>query len=78
MIRYALSAALLIAGLGAAVAAEPTSATTASQLALDIRACNQIAGTTERENCKTNVRNEHTYAVRAPLREPARFERTYN
>lgn len=75
MIRYALATALLFGSLGAAAAAEPTPST--SQLALQIRACNQLDDLAQRENCKTNAREESTYKVRAPYREPGRFERSY-
>lgn len=76
MIRYALATALLVGSLGAAVAAEPTPTT--SQLALQIRACNRIDDLAQRESCKTNAREEATYKVRTPYREPGRFERSYN
>ena len=75
MIRYALATALMIGSLGAAVAAEPTPTT--SQLALQIRACNQIDDQGQRESCKTNAREEAVYKVRTPYREPCKFERTY-
>ncbi|MBL8704914.1 MAG: hypothetical protein JNM30_08735 [Rhodospirillales bacterium] len=75
MTRYALAAVLLVGSFGAAVAAEPTPST--SQLALQIRACNQIDDVVQRESCKTNAREEATYKVRTPYREPGRFERTY-
>jgi hypothetical protein len=81
MIRYALSAALLIGTLGTATAAsqpEATNSATASQLALVIRACNQIDDATQRESCKKEAWDQRGYNVRAPLREPGRFERTHN
>lgn len=75
MTRYALATALLFGSLGAAVAAEPAPST--SQLALQIRACNQIDDQVQRESCKTSAREEATYKVRTPYREPGRFERSY-
>ncbi len=75
MIRYALATTLLLGSLGAAFAAEPAPST--SQLALQIRACNQIDDQAQRESCKTSAREESTYKVRTPYREPGRFERTY-
>ncbi|MBL8703724.1 MAG: hypothetical protein JNM30_02715 [Rhodospirillales bacterium] len=75
MIRYALATALLLGSFGAAVAAEPTPST--SQLALQIRACNQLDDQAQRESCKTNARAEAIYKVRTPYREPGRFERSY-
>jgi hypothetical protein len=75
MIRYALATTLLLGSLGAAVAAEPAPST--SQLALQIRACNQLENQSQRESCKTNAREESVYKVRTPYREPGKFERTY-
>ena len=75
MIRYALSTALLLGSLGAAIAAEPTNSTTTSQLALQVRSCNQIDDAAQRDACKTNAKAESTYKVRTPFREPGRFER---
>lgn len=81
MIRYALGAALMLACVGVAAAQQPPEATnsaTASQLALAIRACNQLDAAAEREACKKEAWAQRGYEVRAPLREPGRFERTYN
>jgi len=81
MIRHALSAALLIASLGTAIAAQPHEATnsaTASQLALAIRACNEIADQGQRDSCKKDAWDQRSYNLRGPLREPGRFDRTYN
>lgn len=75
MIRYALATALMIGTLGTAVAAQPSQST--SQLALQIRACNDIDDQAQRDACKTNAREESVYKVRTPYREPGRFERTY-
>lgn len=78
MIRTTLAAALMIASLGTAMAADankPVNST--SQLALQIRACNDIDDQAQRDSCKTNAREEATYKVRTPYREPGRFERTY-
>jgi len=80
MTRFALSAALLLAAAGSAMAAspaEPTNSATASQLALEVRACNQLDDATQRDACKTNARNEHVYKVRVPFRDYGRFERQY-
>ncbi len=80
MRRYALSAALLAATLGTAMAAqrEATNSATASQLALAIRACNQLEDEGQRESCKKEAWDDRSYNVRTPLREPGRFERTHN
>ena len=81
MIRYAVSAALLLATLGTAMAAslpEATNSATASQLALAIRACNELADAGQRDSCTKDAWDQRSYNVRAPLREPGRFDRTYN
>ncbi|MCC7048009.1 MAG: hypothetical protein IT562_14960 [Alphaproteobacteria bacterium] len=81
MMRLALSAALLLATFGTAMAAAPPEATnsaTASQLALAIRACNEIADPGQRDACKKDAWDQRSYGVHAPLRAPGRFDRTYN
>lgn len=81
MIRYAIAAALLLGTIGTAVAQQPheaTNSSTASQLALAIRACNQLDAQDRRDACKKEAWDQRGYNLRGPLREPGRFERTYN
>jgi len=81
-----LAAALSLvafASVGTLSAAEPnqvpeaTNSATASQLALDLRACNHLdAGA--RDACKTEARQNHTYPAQVPFRPDAPFSRQDN
>ena len=57
---------------------EPTNSATASQLALDLRACNHLGTDTERNACKTETRQNAVYPVRTPMQPEGRFERQDN
>lgn len=80
MLRVALSLALLTATVGVAHAAnwQETNSGTASLLQLELRSCNRIDDSAQRETCKAQAWAKRGYNTQLPAITETPYERSVN
>ncbi len=81
MLRYALSLALLTATIGVAQAGpigQETNSGTASMLQLELRQCNRIDDSAQRETCKAQAWAKRGYDTQLPALTETPYERSVN